>query len=231
MPNEAAQHQKRIIRGLFTRIARHYDLVNRMLTLGQDQRWRRAALDFTELPPGGKLLDVATGTGDLAILAQQLSGSPWVAASDLTPAMLHLAQSKASSLPLAVSDGLTLSFPDNAFDAVTSAFMMRNVPSVLDALSEQTRVVKPGGKVVCLEITGPRRFPMGWLFKIYLFGLPPVVGKLVTGEREPYRYLPRSVMQFLAPFALAEVMVEAGLHDVVWRTMMLGTVAIHVGTK
>jgi demethylmenaquinone methyltransferase/2-methoxy-6-polyprenyl-1,4-benzoquinol methylase len=231
LPNEAAEHQKRDIRGLFTRIAHHYDLVNRVLALGQDQRWRRAALDCTELPLGGKLLDVATGTGDLAILAQQLSGSPWVAASDLTPAMLRLAQTKASSLPLAVSDGLALPFPDNAFDAVTSAFMMRNVPSALDALGEQTRIVKHGGKVVCLEITWPRRLPMSWLFSIYFFGLAPLVEELVTGDGEPYRYLPRSVRQFLEPSVLAEVMVQAGRHDVVWRTMMLGTVAIHVGTK
>jgi len=230
LPNEAAEHQKRDIRGLFTRIARHYDLVNRVLAMGQDQRWRRAALECTELPPGGKLLDVATGTGDLAILAQRMPGSPWVAASDLTPAMLRLAQVKASSLPLAVSDGLALSFPDHTFDAVTSALMMRNVPSVLDALSEQRRVARSGGKVVCLEITWPRRFPMSWLFKIYFFGLAPVVGKLVAGEREPYRYLPHSAKHFLEPSALAEVMVQAGLHDVVWRTMMLGTVAIHVGT-
>jgi len=231
LPNEAADHQRRHIRGLFTRVARHYDLVNRVLAIGQDQRWRRAALDCAELPSGGKLLDVATGTGDLAILAQQLPGSPWVAASDLTPAMVRLAQVKASSLPLAISDGLALSFPDHTFDAVTSAFMMRNVPSVLDALCEQSRVAKPGGKVVCLEITWPRRFPMSWLFRIYFFGLAPVVGKLVTGEGEPYRYLPRSVKQFLEPSALAKVMAQAGLHDVVWRTMMLGTVAIHVGTK
>ena len=175
MPNEVAEHQKRDIRGLFTRIARHYDLVNRVLAMGQDQRWRRAALDYTGLPPGGKLLDVATGTGDLAILAQQLPGSPWGAAADLTPAMLRLAQVKTSSLPLAVSDGFAPSFPDHTFDAVTSAFMMRNVPSVLDALCEQRRVAKSGGRVVCLEITWPRRLPMSWLFKVYFFGLVPVV--------------------------------------------------------
>jgi demethylmenaquinone methyltransferase / 2-methoxy-6-polyprenyl-1,4-benzoquinol methylase len=231
LPNETAQNQKRDIRALFTRIARSYDLVNRVIALGQDQRWRRVALDCANLPPGGTLLDVAAGTGDLAMLAQRLPEAPWVVASDLTPAMLRVAQAKASSLPLAVSDGLALSFPDNSFDAATSAFMMRNVPSVVEAFCEQARVVKPGGKVVCLEMTWPRHFPMSWLFKIYFFGLPPVVGKLVAGEDEPYRYLPRSVKRFLAPPALAEIMVRAGLHDVSWRTMMLGTVAIHVGTK
>lgn len=231
MPNKAAQQQKRNIRNLFTRIAHHYDLVNRVLALGQDQRWRRAALARIDLPPGGKLLDVATGTGDLAMLAQQMPGAPWVVGADLTPAMLRFAHSKAAMLPLAVSDGLALSFPNDTFDAVTSAFMMRNVPSVLEALSEQVRVVKPGGKVVCLEITWPKRFPMRWLFGIYFFGLPPVVGKLMAGEKEPYQYLPRSVKQFLEPSDLAEVMSQAGLHHISWRTMMLGTVAIHVGTK
>jgi len=174
---------------------------------------------------------VASGTGDLAILAQGQSGSPWVVASDLTPAMLRYARAKASSLPMAVSDGLALSFADNTFDAATSAFMMRNVPSVLDAFREQVRVVKPGGRVVCLEMTWPRGFPMGRLFRLYFFGLAPLVGGLLTGDLEAYRYLPRSVRQFLAPADLAEVMAESGLRDVTWRTMMLGTVAVHVGTR
>lgn len=231
MPNEAAQSQRRTIRALFSRIAHRYDLANRVMALGQDQRWRRAALCCADLPQGGKLLDVASGTGDLAILAQALPESPSVAASDLTFAMLRHARAKASSLPLVVSDGLALSFSDGTFDAATSAFMMRNVPSVLEALREQARVVKPGGKIVCLEMTWPRGRLMGRLFRIYFFGLAPLVGGLLTGDRDAYEYLPRSVKRFMSPPDLADVMAAAGLRQVTWRTMMLGTVAIHVGTK
>ncbi|MBN1246711.1 MAG: ubiquinone/menaquinone biosynthesis methyltransferase [Anaerolineae bacterium] len=232
----SGQQQKASIRELFTRIASHYDVVNRVLAVGQDQRWRRVALAYADLSRGGRLLDVATGTGDLALLARELEDVT-VIGTDLTYVMLARAQRKAAmratdaSLPWVVSDGLALAFPDEAFDAVTSAFMMRNVPDVAQAFREQLRVVKPGGKVVCLEITWPQTFPMRWLFGLYFFGLPPLLGRLMVGEHEPYRYLPRSVQRFLQPAALAEVMVQAGLRDVVWRTMMLGTVAVHVGTR
>jgi demethylmenaquinone methyltransferase/2-methoxy-6-polyprenyl-1,4-benzoquinol methylase len=151
--------------------------------------------------------------------------------------MLAEAQRKATAsavdldLPWVTSDGLALAFADEAFDAVTSAFMMRNVPDVAQAFREQVRVVRRGGKVVCLEITWPQRFPMRWLFGLYFFGLPPLLGRLLVGEHEPYRYLPRSVQRFLRPAALAEVMAAAGLREITWRTMMLGTVALHVGIK
>lgn len=230
MPDETSRRQKTSIHALFTRIARHYDLVNRLLALGQDQRWRRAALSCVDVPPGGKLLDVATGTGDLAVMARDLIHAS-VVGVDLTRAMLIEAQRKAADIPWLVSDGLALPFPDATFDAVTSAFMLRNVPDVFQALREQARVVKPGGRVVCLEITWPQRFPMRWLFGIYFYRVPPIVGRLVVGDQAPYRYLPRSVKRFLTPAALADVMAQVGLQDVVWRTMMLNTVAIHVGKK
>lgn len=234
--SESGVHQKETIRNLFTRIAGHYDFVNRMLALGQDQRWRRLALAEAQLPQQGRLLDVASGTGDLALMARR-SHDVTVVGTDLTLAMLTFAQRKAAKsavtrdLPWVVSDGLAMALADESFDAVTSAFMMRNVPDVGQAFREQVRVVKPGGKVVCLEITWPQRLPMRWLFGLYFYGLPPLLGRLVVGEQEPYRYLPRSVQRFLRPAELAEVMIQAGLHDVTWRTMMLGTVAIHVGTK
>jgi demethylmenaquinone methyltransferase / 2-methoxy-6-polyprenyl-1,4-benzoquinol methylase len=224
------QDPKRGIRQLFTGIAYHYDLVNRLLALGQDQRWRRAAVAAADLLPGDRVLDVATGTGDLALLTQALEGVTTVG-TDLTFAMLRQAQLKGAGLQWIASDGLMLAFRDETFDAVTSAFMMRNVADVERAFHEQVRVVKPGGKVVCLEITWPQRYPMRWLFALYFFGLPPLLGYLVTGKRAPYRYLPRSVRSFLPPAALADVMARAGLCDVSWRMMMLGTVAIHVGTK
>jgi demethylmenaquinone methyltransferase/2-methoxy-6-polyprenyl-1,4-benzoquinol methylase len=169
----------------------------------------------------------------MALLARRQPGGLRVVGTDLTPAMLYQAQAKAGNeaLPWVVSDGLRLSFEDNAFDAVTSAFMMRNVPDVVQALREQTRVVRPGGHVVCLEMTWPRRFPMSRLFHLYFFAVPPLLGWLMTGTRKPYRYLPRSVERFLEPAALAGRMEEAGLRDVTWQSMMMGTVVLHTGVK
>ena len=233
MPTEADRRQKTTIRDLFTQISAHYDLINRLMSLGQDQRWRRVALEMAQVPPGGALLDVASGTGDLALMALRRHPSSRIVGSDLTPAMLQLAheKSKGLKLPWVVSDGLALSFADVTFDAVTSAFMMRNVPDVGQALAEQARVVRPGGRVVCLEMTWPRRFPMRWLFGLYFYGLPPLLGGLMDGTWEPYRYLPRSVKRFIEPAELAKKMTEVGLHEVTWRMMMGGTVAIHVGVK
>ncbi|MGC9522779.1 MAG: ubiquinone/menaquinone biosynthesis methyltransferase [Anaerolineae bacterium] len=234
MSEDPNRQQKHTIRELFTRIAVHYDQVNRVLSLGQDQRWRKAALDVAALPPGGRLLDVATGTGDMALLALRERGSadvrPRIIGADLTPAMLKLAARK-GGLPWVVSDGLALAFADDSFDAVTSAFMMRNVPDVAQAMAEQRRVVKPGGRVVCLEMTWPQRLPMRWLFGLYFFTVPPLVGKLATGEEEAYRYLPRSVKEFIDPETLARKMEQVGLRDVTWARRMLGTVVIHVGRK
>jgi demethylmenaquinone methyltransferase / 2-methoxy-6-polyprenyl-1,4-benzoquinol methylase len=244
LSSEAGLRQKRSIRELFTRIAAKYDRVNRLISLGQDQRWRRAALEAAQLPPGGMLLDVATGTGDMALMALRDVTQPHVLGADLTPAMLHQAQRKSVGLrlPWVVSDGLALAFADAVFDAVTSAFMMRNVPDIDAALAEQARVARPGGRVVCLEMTWPQRFPMRWLFGLYFYGVPPVLGGLMVKAHRrnrddcataeaPYRYLPRSVRGFVEPEVLAEKMAGVGLRQITWRTMMAGTVALHVGVK
>ncbi len=228
-----AQQQKTAIRGLFTHIAAQYDLVNRVISLGQDQRWRKAALALAALPPGGRLLDVATGTGDVALSALRQYPGRRIVGMDLTPAMVRLAQEKAAGQPVSwgISDGLALPFPANTFDAVISAFMLRNVPDVTRALAEQLRVARPGGRVICLELTWPTRWPMSWLFNWYFFGWTPLVGSALSGDVAAYRYLPRSVVGFIAPETLAEIMRSVGLTAVSWQTQMLGTVAIHVGQK
>lgn len=245
MPTEADRQQKHRIRDLFTRIAARYDRVNRILSLGQDQKWRRVVLQlagvvtpgnrFPYVPKPRNLLDVATGTGDLGVLALREAPDLQVMGVDLTPAMLREARAKAENyhvgFPVAAGDGMTLPFPDSTFDVVASAFMMRNVPDVLAAFEEQTRVVRSGGRVICLEMTWPRMFPMCWLFGIYFYTVPPLLGFLAVGEREAYHYLPRSVKAFLDPDLLSQTMARAGLRDVTWYTLMLGTVIIHTGTK
>lgn len=232
MPINAEDQQRQTIRRLFTRIATEYDRINRVLSLGQDLRWRKAALAETQLSSGGRLLDVATGTGDMVLLASSLWPGALVVGADLTPAMLDVARRKAGEqvLALAVCDGLRLAFADNTYDAVTSAFLMRNVPDVGQALREQQRVTRPGGRVVCLEMTWPQRRLISTLFGLYFFSIPPLIGRLV-GQSEAYQYLPRSVRGFLSPSALAQEMEKAGLREVRWSLRMAGSVAIHVGVK
>ena len=233
MPDVTKDTQKQTIRALFTRVAPNYDRINRLLSLGRDQHWRRRALALARVPPGGKFLDVATGTGDVALLAVERTAAELIVGADLTPAMLALARHKphAAAVRWALSDGLALAFPDDTFDAAISVFMMRNVPDVARAFHEQARVVRPGGRVVCMEMTWPRRFPVSWLFGLYFFGLAPLVGQLIAHNRDAYTYLPRSVKQFPSPENTAKMMEATGLRDVSWEMQMLGTVAIFAGTK
>lgn len=232
MPDETTT-QKRTIRAMFSSIATSYDAVNRLLSLGQDQAWRKQALRLTQLPSDGRLLDIATGTGDLALLVKQQYPAAHIVGTDLTPAMLIQAQNKdqAHIVDWVIGDGLQLPYPDNTFDAVSSVFMMRNVPDVAQALREQHRVVKPSGKVVCLEITWPQWWPMSWLFRLYFFTLPPLIGGWISGNHQAYQYLPQSVKGFLAPKAMVTQMENVGLRNVAYYLKMLGTVAIHVGEK
>jgi demethylmenaquinone methyltransferase/2-methoxy-6-polyprenyl-1,4-benzoquinol methylase len=225
--------QKKRIQNLFSRIALKYDRINHIISFGQDKHWRVRALEMTKLSPGERLLDVATGTGDIAILAKEVIPGINVVGTDLTQEMLDQAKIKAREQPLSwvLGDGTALSFISNSFDAVISAFMMRNVPDVAQALNEQMRVVRPGGKVVCLEMTWPQRFPIKWLFKFYFYTLPPILGILISGDREAYTYLPRSVEKFLTIAEMAAVMSDIGLTQVEYRKLMLGTIAIHTGVK
>jgi demethylmenaquinone methyltransferase / 2-methoxy-6-polyprenyl-1,4-benzoquinol methylase len=221
------------VRQMFTAIAPRYDLMNRLMTLGRDRVWRRTVVKLCSLPPGGRLLDVASGTGDIAYEAlRQYPGSRPVGL-DLTREMMMYGQGKHAGLsfPFVEGDALVLPFSDNMFEAATSGFMMRNVTDIRAAFAEQARVVKPGGRVVCLEITLPRTPVFGALFRFYFFKIVPFVGGLITGQRAAYTYLPHSALAFPRPPELARIMQSAGLRDVGYRLAMLGTVAIHWGTK
>ena len=235
---DAAQRRMRVdnTRALFAGIAPSYDKINRILSLGQDQNWRKDALAHAQVPPGGRLLDIATGTGDVALLAADRFSDAQVVGADLTLAMLDVAREKAQKkaaqrVHWLNSDGLALAFPSNTFDAVISVFMLRNVPDVAQAFAEQVRVVRPGGRVVCMEMAWPQRFPMTWLFRMYFFGVAPLLGQLIAKDCAAYTYLPQSVKRFPAPSVTAKVMEGAGLREVLWELKMLGTVAIFVGTK
>lgn len=218
---------------MFARIAPTYDLMNRLMTGGQDHRWRERLLDLSDLPVRGKLLDVGTGTGDIMAAARRRFPHLQVVGIDFTYEMMAAGKSRIerNTLPFVQGDTLALPFADNCFDAVVSGFLIRNVVDRVGALREHARVTRPGGKVICLETTPPENSPLGPLFQFYFFHIVPFLGALVSGDGDAYRYLPHSTVAFPMPTELAHLMEQAGLRNVVYQELMVGTVAIHVGTK
>ncbi len=221
------------VQRMFTRIAGRYDLMNRLMTFGQDAAWRRQVVALAQLPPGGRLLDLGTGTGDLALEALRQQPDLTAVGGDFTLAMMRVGQRRPSGSLVRWSgtDALNLPFPDAAFDAVVSGYLMRNVADRRRAWGEQLRVLKPGGRVVCLDTTPP---PRNWLrpfVEFHLHVVIPTLGRLLAGDSEAYTYLPESTEGFLAAEALAEQMRAAGFEAVRFWRRMFGTMAIHVGVR
>lgn len=219
---------------MFARIAPRYDLMNRLMTGGRDQAWRRAAARLAAPPPGSLALDLATGTGDLARALLAETGVRGVVAVDVVEPMVRLGRAKLAAhgeprVHFLVGDALALPFPDRSFGCVASAFLLRNLADLRAGLREMARVTAPGGTVVALEITSPRLFGWRQLFRLYFHRVVPAVGALVAGSRDAYTYLPRSVDRFVTPDELARLMGAAGLRDVRIRRIGLGTVTIHAG--
>jgi len=234
-----SHHEKTaFVNALFSRIAGRYDRMNRLMSLGRDMTWRRRAIQLAQVPPGGRLLDVAVGTGDMAFACLELAPSVHVTGVDITIEMMQLGQSKENRrttqcYPIGWTDGdaLRLPYTDETFDAVVSGFMLRNVTDVIVALKEQRRVVRPGGRVVCLEMTHPT-LPVWRSIYPFIFGrLMPIVTGLLSGQPDAYRYLPASVANFVNAEQLKAFMERVGLRGVGYQTLMLGTVAIHVGVR
>jgi demethylmenaquinone methyltransferase/2-methoxy-6-polyprenyl-1,4-benzoquinol methylase len=227
------QERADYVQDMFTRIAGRYDRMNRLMTFGQDVRWREHVILQANLPVGGRLLDIATGTGDIA--DEGLRQVPGLRAigGDFTIEMMRAGQRLPGheSIRWVAADTLALPFPDDTFDAVTSGFLMRNVIDVPGAFREQRRVTKPGGRVVVLESSPPKDNLLKPFIKIHLNTVIPTLGKLVTGDGDAYRYLPDSTQAFQGPEELAETMRAAGFVDVSYRLFMFGTIAIHVGAK
>jgi demethylmenaquinone methyltransferase/2-methoxy-6-polyprenyl-1,4-benzoquinol methylase len=216
------------VKAMFDRIARVYDRMNSVMTAGMHHRWRERAADLAQVGPGSRALDVATGTGDLAIELARRGAE--VTGSDFAPAMLELARRKAPGLTFEEGDALDLDHPDGAFDAVTVGFGARNFADLDRGLGEMARVTKPGGHVVVLEITSPQKPPLSWFFRAWFDRVVPALGRL-AGDPDAYTYLPSSVRRFPGPEELAARMAAAGLDDVRWILTAGGIIAIHVGTK
>jgi demethylmenaquinone methyltransferase/2-methoxy-6-polyprenyl-1,4-benzoquinol methylase len=221
------------IRAMFGRIARRYDLMNRLMTLGRDRAWRRYVVRQADLPVGGRLLDIATGTGDIAFEAVRREGGPVVVGADFSLPMMRVGQAKpgGDGICWCQCDALALPFREAAFNAVTSGYLIRNVVDASAAFREQVRVVSPGGRVVCLDTSPP---PRGLLHPLIMFHFKvviPLLGRLVAGDGAAYTYLPESTEGFKAPDELAQVMREAGLERVAYRRFMFGTIAVHTGFR
>jgi demethylmenaquinone methyltransferase / 2-methoxy-6-polyprenyl-1,4-benzoquinol methylase len=213
------------VEAMFDRIASVYDLMNSVMTAGMHQRWRERAVDLANSP--AKALDVATGTGDLAIALRDRGAE--VVGVDFAEKMLAIARKKAPAIEFKTGNALALEFPDNEFDAATVGFGARNFDDLDRGLSEMARVVKPGGRVVVLEITTPQRPPLSFFFRMWFDSLVPLIGRL-AGDPDAYEYLPNSVKRFPGPRDLGGRMVAAGMTDVRWILTAGGIIAIHSGT-
>ena len=216
------------VRAMFDRIARVYDRMNSVMTAGMHHRWRRRAVDLARVGPGSRALDVATGTGDLAIELARRGAS--VTGLDFAPAMLEVARGKAPDIAFERGDALALPHEDGEFDAVTVGFGARNFSDLDRGLREMARVTQPGGRVVVLEITTPQRAPLSWFFRLWFDRVVPGLGR-VAGDRDAYSYLPSSVRRFPGPEELAGRMRAAGLDDVRWIITAGGIIALHAGTR
>jgi demethylmenaquinone methyltransferase/2-methoxy-6-polyprenyl-1,4-benzoquinol methylase len=218
------------VRAMFDRIAGFYDVMNSVMTAGLHHRWRERAADLARLSPGDRALDVATGTGDLAVaLAKRVGPSGEVVGSDFSEGMLARAREKAPELRWEQGNALDLPYENGSFSAATVGFGARNFSDLDRGLREMVRVVRPGGRVVVLEITQPTRPPLSTFFSLWFDRVVPLLGR-VASESEAYTYLPSSVKRFPGPEALAGAMHAAGLRDVRWILTAGGIIALHSGT-
>jgi demethylmenaquinone methyltransferase/2-methoxy-6-polyprenyl-1,4-benzoquinol methylase len=215
---------------MFGRIARRYDAMNTLMTLGQDARWRRiVARALDGLAPSGRVLDVGTGTGRLACAVLERHAGTRVVGVDFTLPMLERAP---RTLRLAAADALTLPFDDAQFDAVVSGFVVRNLADLERGLAEQARVLRPGGLLAILETTpGPSVWPASVVYRLYFRQLVPFVGGVIARDAAAYTYLPESTLRFTAPDRLADLLRRQGLVEVRIQRFALGCVAMTMGRK
>lgn len=225
------------VQDMFTRIAHRYDLMNRLMTAGQDVRWRERVIREAKLTPEARVLDLGAGTGDLAREALKQKPETKVVAADFTLEMMRVGQDQTleeglnGSLPWSTADALNLPFEDETFDAVVSGFLMRNVGDIQHALVEQYRVLKPGGRIVILDTTKPRRNLLSPFIWLHMHVVIPLLGGLLSGFKDAYNYLPDSTEEFVTAKELTVRMAAVGFKRINFEILMFGTIAIHWGEK
>ena len=231
-PTQSNEERARAVQGMFSSIAPRYDLMNRLMTGGMDQSWRREVIRRAGLLAGSRLLDLGAGTGDLAREALRQVPGCKVVAADFTLAMMLVGQARhASTHAWSGADALNLPFADETFDAVISGFLLRNVTDLERALDEQRRVLRPGGRLVALDTTRPRKNLLSPLVNFHMNRVIPLLGGLLTGDRAAYTYLPKTSQNFLAAEELLGLIEAAGLRQAGFKRLNFGTVAIHWAVK
>ena len=217
------------VRAMFDRIAGLYDLMNTVMTAGMHHRWRSRAVQLAEVGPGSRVLDVATGTGDLAAaLVAAVTPGGEVVGCDFSQEMLTRARAKVPAAIFDLADALALPYSDDEFDAATVGFGARNFADLGRGIAEMVRVVRPGGRVVILEITTPTREPLASFYRGWFDRVVPALGKIV-GAGAAYSYLPSSVRRFPAPVELAAAMERSGMREIRYVLTAGGIIALHVG--
>lgn len=237
MPFTTPDEKRRYVQAMFARLARHYDTMNRILSLGQDMAWRRILVERANVPAGGLVLDVAAGTGDVTRLLAERTSAQRVVGLDFSRPMLCIAQRKLGRLEatarvrLVQGDGLRLPFPDDTFDSVTSAFALRNAVDVAALFAEMWRVLRPCGRVACMEICKPTAPVFRSLFGLYFNRIVPLLGRALVRDPEAYTYLPESLNRFMTTEQAMRTLEGAGFRSVACQKLMMGTIAIYVGLK
>jgi len=221
------------VQKMFDGIAGRYNLMNRLMTGGQDVRWRRFVVRQARLQPGNRLLDLATGTGDIAFEALRQVGNLHVVGGDFSLGMMVVGQREpmGAQVGWTGADALNLPFPDSTFDAVTAGYLIRNVIDIPRAFAEMKRVLKPGGRVVILDTSPPPKNLLRPFIEIHLRYVIPTLGRIVSPNAEAYQYLPASTQAFKTPDELAAIMRAAGFASVGYKAFMVGTMAAHWGEK
>ncbi len=230
MTHLSGKERGEYVQDMFSRIAHRYDLMNRLMTAGQDLRWREQVVQRAGLKADARLLDLGAGTGDLAREALKQQPGAKVVAADFTLEMMRVGQLN-GSLPWSAADALNLPFEDNTFEAVVSGFLMRNVGDIQRALKEQYRTLKTGGHIVILDTTKPRRNLASPFIWMHMRVVIPLIGGLLSGFKDAYNYLPDSTEKFITAKEMVVRMAAVGFKRINYEKMMFGTIAIHWGEK